>query len=97
MEKRIQIPLKLYGMMVDYINDHFVPSDQQRFMAIHYGIKAKHDAEIRRNLYSAYKGETDPVTREVLRLSYLDKAGVPSHGRWSEKVEQDFREGNFDC
>ncbi len=95
MEKRIQIPMKLYEMMVDYIQDHYDPSDQYRFLAIRHGIEAKHDAEIRRNLYSAYKAESDPATREALRLSYLDKAGVPSHGRWSEKEEKNFREGNF--
>ena len=95
MEKRIQIPMKLYEMMVDYIQDHYDPSDQQRFLSIRHGIEEKHAAEIRRNLYSAYKAETDPTTREVLRLSYLDKAGVPSHGRWSEKVEKNFQDGNF--
>ena len=69
MEKRIQIPVRLYEMMVDYIQDHYDPSDQQRFLAIRHGIEAKHDAEIRRNLYSAYKAETVPTTREALRLS----------------------------
>ena len=95
MEKRIQIPMKLYEMMVDYIQDHYDPADRQRFLAIRYGIEAKNAAEIRRNLYSAYKTETDPATREALRLSYLDKAGVSSHGRWGEEVEITFRNGNF--
>ncbi|MBR6966595.1 MAG: complexin-2 [Clostridia bacterium] len=97
MEKRIQIPLTLYEMMIDYIQDHFDPSDRQRFMAIRHGIDMKRDAEIRRNLYSAYKAETDPESREMLRISYLDKAGVPSHARWNEEVERRFHNGNFDC
>ena len=97
MEKRIQISLKLYEMMVAYIQDHPDPSDLQRFMAIRHGIDMKRDAEIRRNLYSAYKTETDPETREMLRASYLNKAGIPSHGRWNEEAECRFREANFDC
>ena len=96
MNKRIQIPAELYSLMVDYIQDHYDPADSQRFNAISAGIKAKQDAEIRRSLYSAYKTQADPEAREVLRQSYLDKAGVPSHGRWSEKTEVLFREGNFD-
>ncbi len=95
MEKRIQIPLKLYEMMVSYIEDHFDPSDRQRYMAICHGVDEKRDADIRRNLYSAYKSETNPVTREILRSSYLDKAGIPSHGRWNEETERNYREGNL--
>lgn len=97
MEKRIQIPLALYSLMVEYIQDHYDPDDRQRFMKISAGIEAKQQAEIRRNLYSAYKTQADPDLREMLRISYLDKAGVPSHGRWSEETEKNFREGNFDC
>ena len=95
MEKRIQIPAKLYELMVAYIQDHYDPSDRQRFMAIRHGIEMKHDAVIRRNLYSSYKSETDPAAREMLRTSYLDKTGIPSHGRWDEQAEIRFREGNF--
>ena len=82
MEKRIQIPQALYSLMVEYIQDHYDPDDRQRFMRIRNGIEQKQQAEIRRNLYSAYKAEIDPETREMLRISYLDKAGIPSHGRW---------------
>lgn len=97
MEKRIQIPLALYSLMVDYILDHYDPDDRQRFMQIRNGIEQKQQAEIRRNLYSAYKVEVNPETREILRSSYLDKAGVPSSWRWEEETEKSFREGNFGC
>ena len=97
MEKRIQLPLSLYELMVSYIQDHYDPDDRQRFNNILSGVKAKQDAEIRRNLYSAYKTETDPETRKMLRISYLDEAGIPSHGRWGEETEKSFLEGNFDC
>ena len=97
MEKRIQIPQALYSLMVEYIQDHYDPDDRQRFMRIRNGIEQKQQAKIRRNLYSAYKAETDPETREMLRNSYLDKAGIPSHGRWGEETEKSFREGNFGC
>ena len=40
---------------------------------------------------------TDPETREMLRISYLDEAGIPSHVRWGDETEKSFREGNFDC
>ena len=97
MEKRTQIPQALYSLMVEYIQDHYDPDDRQRFMKIRSGIEEKQQAEIRHNLYSAYKAESDPETREMLRISYLDKVGIPSHGRWGEDAEKCFREGNFDC
>jgi len=95
MEKRIQLPLSLYELMVSYIQDHYDPDDRQRFNNILSGVKAKQDAEIRRNLYSAYKNESDPETREMLRVSYLDKAGISSHGRWHESVERKYINGEF--
>lgn len=91
MEKRIQIPLKLYELMVDYITDHYDFTDSQRFWTICKGIERKREAEIRHNLYSAYKTVSDPETREMLRISYLDKAGVPSHGRWDEETDLNFK------
>ncbi len=97
MEKRIQIPQSLYEMMIGYIYDHYDPADRQRFLAIRDGVERKREAEIRRNLYSAYKTEADSDTREMLRTAYLDKAGVPSHGRWSKLTDELFRKGNFDC
>ena len=97
MKKRIQIPHTLYTLMVEYIQDHYDPDDRQRFMRICIGIEQKQQAEIRRNLYSAYKAETDPETRKMLRTSYLDKAGIASSWRWEEETEKSFREGNFGC
>ncbi len=95
MEKRTQLPLVLYKLMVEYIQDHYDPEDKQRFRLIVDGIERKKHAEIRRNLYSAYKNESDPETREILRTAYLDEAGVPSHGRWSQETENKFRNGTF--
>ncbi len=76
MEKRIQISIKLYEMMVDYIQNHFDPSDQQRFMEIYRGIEAKREADLRHNLYSAYKAEMDPTAREMLRSSLFVCTGM---------------------
>lgn len=95
MEKRIQLPLSLYELMVAYIQDHYDAADHQRFYKILSGIQAKQDAEIRRNLYSSYKRETDPETREMLRISYLDKSGIHSHGRWDEITERKYMKGEF--
>ena len=44
-------------------------------------------------MFVAEQGFDSPM----LRISYLDKAGVPSHGQWGEETEKNFREGNFDC
>ena len=33
---------------------------------------------VRRNLFSAYKMETDPETKEILRQAYLDETGMVS-------------------
>ena len=95
MKKRIQIPVTLFEMMVGYIRDHYDPSDRQRYISILKGVEEKRDAEIRHNMYTAYKIQSDPETREALRASYLDKAGIPSHGRWEREAEEHFKEGDF--
>lgn len=95
MEKRIQIPLVLYEMMVEYIQNHYDPNDQQHYSKILRGIEEKKEAEIRHNIYSAYKNQTDPSVRETLRQSYLDKVGIPSHGRWDEESKQKFHDIDF--
>ena len=93
MEKKIQIPLSLYELMVAYVHDHYDPADRERYNAIQFGVKMKQNAEIRHNLYTAYKKESDLDTREMLRNSYLDKAGVT--GRWSETTERKYMNGEF--
>jgi len=95
MKKRIQLPIALYELMVAYIQDHYDPEDEQRFKQIVAGLERMRDAEMRRNLYTAYKMEPDPETRELLRNSYLDKAGIPSHGRWGETAERKHMNGEF--
>ena len=96
MDKRIQIPLALYEAMVGYIGDHYDPHDRSRFDYIQKEVKRKREAESRRNMYSAYKSQADPEEREKLRQAYLDEVGIPSHGRWGEETEAQFRKGNFD-
>lgn len=93
MEKRIQIPLSLYESMVEYIQDHYDAYDHTRYYKIIAGIERKKNADIRHNLYSAYKAQQDPEIREQLRTAYLDEAGVT--GRWPESVEENYRNGNF--
>lgn len=95
MGKRVQIPLTLYEAMVDYIENHRDPECREQYEFIRIGIQAKRDAEIRHNLYTAYKSTTDPEEREVLRQSYLDKAGMPSHGRWGQTTEAAYQKGDF--
>lgn len=96
MKKRIQIPVSLFNLMVEYINDHYDPRDHERFHDILLGIQSKKEADERHNIYTSYKLEADPETREILRTLFLDKAGIPSHGRWSAGTDQDYSEGNFD-
>ena len=41
MEKRIQIPARLYEQMVSYIDNHYDPRDSSRYAAIQHGIEQK--------------------------------------------------------
>ena len=81
-KQRIQIPASLYSLMIAYIEDHYDPNDRDRFFEIQRGIQEKKHMEERHNIYSSYMTETDPETKETLRSLYLDKTGIPSHGRW---------------
>ena len=95
MEKKIQIPLELFETMVAYIQDHFDALDSKRYNYICRGVENKRQAEIKHNLYSAYKAQTNSETREILRHAYLDQAGIPSHGRWDAQGENQFRQRTF--
>ena len=95
MEKRIQLPVSLYKAMTAYILDHYDPTDQIRFRMIQQALEQREEAQIRRNLYTAYKTQDDPETREMLRIAYLDRAGIPSHGRWGAETESHYRNGDF--
>ena len=87
MGKNIQIPLDLYEAMVTYICNHYDPVDRDLHQWICNGIRIKERNIIRRNLFSAYKTETDSETKETLRQAYLDETGIPSHGRWSAEID----------
>lgn len=93
MDKRIQIPARLYEQMVSYIDNHYDPRDSSRYAAIQHGIEQKRAAEIRHNVYSSYKTADDPDTREMLRQSYLEKSGVT--GIWSDEFDRQIKDGHF--
>ncbi len=76
MAKRIQIPVDLYELMIDYIQSHYDPEDRDRFNTIRLGIEAKRAAEIRRNLFTGYMTQEEPETKEILRKAYLVEAGI---------------------
>ena len=76
MAKRIQIPVDLYELMIDYIRSHYDPDDSDRFNTIRFGIEAKRAAEIRHNLFTGYMSQEEPETREMLRKAYLSEAEI---------------------
>ena len=82
MQKRIQIRLDQYDLMVAYILDHYDPDDIDRFRRIIRGISEKQEAMNRHNVYSIYKTVNDQETKEIARQMYLDKAGIPTEFRW---------------
>ena len=79
-KQRIQIPTSLYNLMTAYIEDHYDPSDRDRFFEIQRGIQEKKHMEERHNIYSSYTAETDPETKETLRSLYFDKTGLMADG-----------------
>ncbi len=82
MQKRIQIQLELYEMMVAYILDHCDNEDISRYRKIISGIEAKQDAMIRHNIYTAYKSSDNNETKETARRIYLEKAGIRQDFIW---------------
>ena len=82
MQKRIQIRLDQYDLMVAYILDHYDSDDIERFRRIVHGINEKQEAMNRHNVYSIYKTVKDQETKEIARQMYLDKAGIPTEFRW---------------
>lgn len=72
MKTRIQISLELYGLMKDYIRDHYDVDDSVRYYEILKGIEEKEMASLRRDLYSAYKEEGNDEARKA----YLELTGI---------------------
>ena len=95
MSKSIQIPVDLYEAMVSYIRSHYDSADRDLYQWICNGIRIKESNMIRRNLFSAYKMEKDPETKEILRQTYLDETGISSHGRWSAETDIAIRNGEI--
>ena len=81
-DKRIQIPLKLYNLMITYIYDHYDETDRERFGQICNGIEQKADACLRHTAYSISKSHSDPQKREAARQYYLNLVGMTDSFRW---------------
>lgn len=82
MQKRIQIQLELYDLMVEYIREHCDYEDFNRYQRIMRGIEAKQEAMIRHNVYTIYKSSENNQTRETARQIYLEKAGIRQDLTW---------------
>lgn len=81
-DKRIQIPLRLYDLMIAYIYDHYDETDRERFGQICRGIEQKTNASLRHSAYSIAKNHSDPQKKEAARQYYLDLVGMKDSFRW---------------
>lgn len=82
MQKRIQIQYDLYGLMVEYILDHYDANDLDRYHRIVSGIDEKRKAMTRHNVYTVYKMAKDQETKEIARKMYLEEAGIHPDFQW---------------
>ena len=57
-DKRIQIPLRLYDLMIAYIYDHYDETDRERFGQICRGIEQKTNAILQNYAYTINKNNT---------------------------------------
>lgn len=82
MQKRIQLQIELYDLMVAYIQDHYDAGDIGRYMRIMEGVEEKKDAVLRHMAYTAYKTSPDPEIKETARQIYLENSGIHRDFRW---------------
>lgn len=82
MQKRIQIKMELFELMVSYIRDHYDTDDRERYHRITDGVEEKQEALAKHNAYTVYKTGQDKETREAARQIYLEKTGMLPDFRW---------------
>lgn len=86
-EKQVQIPESLFGLITKLVLTYDSCSEEElweQIREIQKGVYAKYDAMAKRDLYSTYKTNPDPVMRERARREYLQKAGIPDEFIWRE-------------
>lgn len=79
--KSVQIPQELFFDLVRYFlaENH----SEEQYEAIRGQIRAKFDALVRRETYTAYKTATSPEDAERARQAYLDMVGMGDAWRWN--------------
>ena len=70
--RRIQIPMQLYDLMVSYIFEHYDCHDHERFRAIRSGVEEKREALLRHAAYTIARTGSEPHKREQARRHYRD-------------------------
>lgn len=76
--KNVQIP---YDLFIELLHYHLVQEDDYE-ENIQRGLEEKLDAMVRHELYMKYKTAPTEEERELVRLEYLDRRGVPASFRW---------------
>ena len=77
-KKNITISEELFVDLVKYfLADIRLDEDRIRF-----GLQAKLEAMVKRELYTKYKTAGTPEEREKARQEYLEKVGIPEDFRW---------------
>lgn len=77
-KKNVTIPEELFVDLVKYfLADIRLDEDRIRF-----GLQAKLEAMVKRELYTKYKTAGTPEEREKARQEYLEKEGIPEDFRW---------------
>ena len=74
----MQIP---YDLFIELLHYHLVQEDDYE-ENIQRGLEEKLDAMVRHELYMKYKTAPTEEERELVRLEYLDRRGVPASFRW---------------
>ena len=77
-KKNVTISEELFVDLVKYfLADIRLDEDRIRF-----GLQAKLEAMVKRELYTKYKTAGTPEEREKARQEYLEKVGIPEDFRW---------------
>ena len=96
--KTVKIPLSLFELLLDFFEnlefrsilmDLYTPDFLSLYDELGRELRRKHDAILKREIYSQYKNATDLKQREEFRKKYLDCAEIPHGFRSSVEIKDD--------
>lgn len=96
--KQVKISEELFNRLYDFFEDLdirgilldlYTPVFLLSYDELGSELRKKHDAMLRREKFSAYKGASDPDQREQMRREYLDHAGIdPNYRSLAEILDE---------